>query len=330
MARPRKHLAVAVAVLALSVGASAAYAAWSATTSTPTNSFTSEADWVPPAVSSAIVAKTTGYLAGAVRSGGTYYVYANVSDSGNPASGINATNGVTTNSSTLTTGATAVALASGSFSAEGTGYNYRTASQTVGAAITAGSKAWTLATKDSVPNTLSPAFTSTVTVDNTSPSGSDVQAVNKGATVGKAEQGDTIVYTFNEAIDPASIISGWTGASTTLTVRGINGGGQNDSIQYWTATTGGTQISTLGTFTFGAKTYFTGTVNYGNSTIALPSPYTTLTVTLGTPDAPGSVGTGAAGTIAWGPSTSTYDRAGNPGSSTAVNESNGGSTDAEF
>ena len=39
---------------------------------------TAAADWAPPSVSSTVIAKQTGYLAGAIKQGGSYYVYVHV------------------------------------------------------------------------------------------------------------------------------------------------------------------------------------------------------------------------------------------------------------
>ena len=88
------------------------------------------ADNVPPSVSSTVISKTVPYLPGFIRQGGTYYVYANVTDGGCAPSGI-AT--VRANVSTVTTGSTAVALAAGAFTVGGVAYNYRSASLTANA-----------------------------------------------------------------------------------------------------------------------------------------------------------------------------------------------------
>ena len=61
-------------------------------------------DSTPPVVSGSVISKTTPYVPGFIRQGGTYHVYANVTDAG---SGV-AT--VTANVSTVTTGQTALAL----------------------------------------------------------------------------------------------------------------------------------------------------------------------------------------------------------------------------
>ncbi len=91
------------------------------------------ADDVPPSVSSTVISKTVPYLPGFVRQGGTYYVYADVTDGGCAPSGIET---VTANVSTVTTGATAIALAPGAFTIGGTAYNHRSASITANGTLT--------------------------------------------------------------------------------------------------------------------------------------------------------------------------------------------------
>ena len=76
-------------------------------------------DITAPVVSTTVIAKTVGYLAGSIKQGGTFYVYANITD----ASSITT---VTVNNSTLVaSGGTAVALTAGSYSVQGISYNYR-------------------------------------------------------------------------------------------------------------------------------------------------------------------------------------------------------------
>jgi chitinase len=53
----------------------------------------------------------------------------------------------------------------------------------------------------------------------------DVQTANAGATVGRIEAGDTITFTFDGPVPPDLVLSGWTGAPTTVTVDADNGGG---------------------------------------------------------------------------------------------------------
>src|SRR4051794_17981432 len=176
MARRRRHLAIALLVLVATVGAGTAYAAWSATTSTPTATFTSKADYMAPIVSSVVIHKgngtgKVGYFNGYVKTSGQYYVYANVAESGNPASGFAASNPVTANLANLGGSATG-ALTSGSCTSQGTSYNWCGGPFTVSAGTTAGTKTYTLTTTDQVPNTTTTA-TQNVVVDNTVPAGTD-------------------------------------------------------------------------------------------------------------------------------------------------------------
>jgi len=104
-------------------------AAYSGTTGNAANSFAAAADWVAPSGSPVAIGKTAGGATGAIKSLATYYVYANVTDAGNPASG---TATVTADVSAITAGQTAAAMTSGSYTANGVSYNYRSASLTAG------------------------------------------------------------------------------------------------------------------------------------------------------------------------------------------------------
>src|SRR4051812_4905227 len=128
MARRRRHLAVALVVFAGSVGGTTAYAAWSATTSTPNATFTSKADWVAPVVGTNTIHKgngtgKVGYFNSYVKAGNQFWVYANINESGNPASGFAASGPVTANLTNLGASATG-ALTSGSCSSQGGTYNW--------------------------------------------------------------------------------------------------------------------------------------------------------------------------------------------------------------
>jgi hypothetical protein len=51
-----------------------------------------------------------------------------------------------------------------------------------------------------------------------------VQTTNSG-TAARVTNGDTMTYTYSEPIDPDTILSGWTGASTAVQVDIVDGGG---------------------------------------------------------------------------------------------------------
>lgn len=100
---------------------------------------TAIADWTAPSAEASVIAPTSGGTPGYLKTAKpTYYVYAKVSDSGNPASGITS---VKANVNNLTSGQTAVTLTAGSYSVGGVSYNYRSASLTAGT-LSAGSKAY--------------------------------------------------------------------------------------------------------------------------------------------------------------------------------------------
>jgi hypothetical protein len=323
--------AVCLAALALA-GDGLTLAAFTGTTSSPGNRITAAPDFLAPAVTASVVGKSAGGTPGFVKQGGTYFVYANVTDDGNPASGVGA---VTADVSNVTTGQTAVALSAGSFSAGGVSYAYRSAQLTADPVLSEGSKSYSVSATDNASNGPSTANFS-VTVDNTVPSGSDVQTANGGATAGTAEAADTITFTFSEPIDPNSVLSGWTGSSTSVVVRVINGGllpTTADTVQIWNA--GNSAQLPVGTVTLPSGTYVGGTTGtdaalFGATGTASTMVMTgsTITVTLGTASGQAATPGLAAGAMSWVPSATATDRAGNATSTTTVNETGAG--DVEF
>ena len=185
------------------------------------------------------------------------------------------------------------------------------------------------------------ATVSITVVDNVAPTAVGVQTTNSG-TNGLMQQGDTITYTFSEPIDPASILAGWTGASTNVVVRAYDGNillgllGGNDSLQVYNSTN--TSLLPLGAVELGRPDYVTGllggTITFGDS--GTPSTMTmtgnTITIVLGTYDSVflGAVRSTASGTgaMTWTPSTTPDDLAGNALSGTPVTES--GTADRDF
>jgi hypothetical protein len=324
----RRRLAAAAAVLgAAATIAAAAGGTWAAFSATTSNSSTisSAPDFLGPSVTAAAVAKSNGCSAGYVRQGGTYRVYANVTDSGNPPSG---TTSVAANVSQLTTGSTSVALPSGSFSYGGVAFGYRSALVTANAILAAGAKTFSIATQDAAGNTAT-ASGLAVTVDNTAPTvaGADVQTQNTaGGTAGRPETGDTVTVTFPEQMDPCSILANWTSGSATVTVRLLNAGG-NDVLQVLDSG-GGTGVS-LGSVALG-RNYVGGAVDFTGSSMVQAGGAVTLT--LGTPDVPANVRTTVGDSaLVWTPSTLAYDRAGNLFSAAAgATVSETGAGDGEF
>jgi hypothetical protein len=325
-ARPALVAATIAAVL-LGTAAMARQSVWGNFTSTvanPGNSITAATDFRAPTASASAIGKTAGGIGGQIKKGGTYYVYANVSDSGNPASGVST---VTANVSSVTAGSTAVALSAGSFNLAGVSYGYRSAALTADTGLAAGSYAYSLTLTDVAGNSKTQTGFS-VTVDNTLPTGSDVQTTNGGTTNGLAEAGDKVTFTFSKAIDPNSILSGWSGSSTGVVVRLTNGSGaSNDTLAIYNSTNV-TQLP-LGSVNLGRTDYTGASITFGASGTAstMVMSGTTLTITLGTQSAAATTAAGT-GTMAWTPSASATDPAGNAVSTTAVNES--GAADKDF
>ena len=316
-------VALVVALLLVGLSAGLAYAVFSDPAPVTGNAFSTKADWQEPVVSESVIAKTVGYAPGFIKQNGAYYVYANVADGGNPPSGIST---VTANIATITTGQTAVTMTAGSYSVGGVSYNYRTASVTSNTTLTAGVYSYSIATTDAGGN----AGTTnglTVEVDNTAVSASDIQTANGGAIIGRADQGDTITYTFSEPVDPNSILAGWTGASTSVVVRLNDIFLGNDTVTIFNAANS-SQLP-LGSINLGRGDYTSSNRTFGAtgtaSTMVMSG--STITFTLGTQS--GSATTaGGNGTMSWSPSSTATDRAGNACTTTSRSET--GTSDKEF
>jgi hypothetical protein len=119
----------------------------------------------------------------------------------------------------------------------------------------------------------------TFKVDATKPTAVRVVGTNKpGGTAGKIEAGDTLTFTYSEAIAPASVLSGWNGSATNVSVRFTNNS-TKDTIQVYD--TGlSTQLG-MGTVATGGN-YVSGTTTF-TSSMALSADGTSIVITFGTP-----------------------------------------------
>jgi hypothetical protein len=291
-------------VLGLSGGALAAFAA---TTTDGPNRFIAAADWESPRVTRTIVAKTPGYLGGKIRQGGRFFVYAQIDDGGNPPAGVGT---VSADVSAFSTGGTAVAMTAGAFSVEGVLYNYRSATRTAINPMAAGTRTYSFTMADvAVPVHSQTQTGFTVTVDNTTPAPVNWITTNKaGGVAGRAEQGDIVTYTWNEPIDPESLIAGWNGGSPTMVTARIsfNGGGNG---RFRLRDAAGVTTLPFGTV-YLQRNYVTATTMFPNSTITMLG--NTVRVVLGAPAVPANMVTvTVASTPTWTPSAAAYDAAGN-------------------
>ncbi|HEY6729745.1 MAG TPA: hypothetical protein VI039_01840 [Solirubrobacterales bacterium] len=318
----RLALALLAALLSFATTAGVVWALYTSNATSNGNELVAAADWVAPSASASVIGKSQGGVPGYIKQGGTYLVYANVSDSGGPASGIAS---VSANASTVTTGQSAAALSSGSFSIGGVAYSHRSGTLTANASLAAGTYSYTLTSKDLANNSRTQSGY-TVIVDNTAPTAADIQTTAKsGGTAGRPELGDTITYTFSEPIDPTSILANWNGDATSVVVRITNTTGDPLTV-YNAANT--TQLP-LGSVNLGRNDYVTANATFGASGTASTMVLSgnAITITLGTVSS-GPTTASTTGTMSWTPSASAYDRAGNAATTTARSET--GTADREF
>jgi hypothetical protein len=307
----------AVLMLGLALVAGAVFGAFTSTNANPSNSVSAAPDWTAPTASRSVVGKTQGGTAGFVKNGGTYFIYAQVADTGNPASGVNTV--------AAKSGATTVPLASGSFTFASLSYNWRSAQQTL-PSTPEGTYPYQVDMTDNAGNSGSTTGF-TITVDNTAPTATDVQATNGGSIAGRPEQNDTITFTYSEPIEPGTILSGWTGAQTNVVVRINNNVSSNDQVQIFNSAN--TSQLPLGSVALGRTDYVTSNLTFGASGTAAKMTMSgnSVTVVLGTQSAAGTTASGT-GTMVWTPSATPTDRAANAASTANATES--GTADKEF
>lgn len=305
--RFRVQIALSLAALAacvLAVGFSAA-----SFTDSKQNAQTvsAVADWTAPSAEASVIAPTSGGTPGYLKSAKpTYYVYAKVSDSGNPASGVSS---VKANVNNLTSGQTAVTLTAGSYSVGGVSYNYRSTSLTAGT-LSAGSKAYSLTLADKAENTSSAEFSVTVLGSFAASSFSTTNV--SGGNEGKPEKGDTAIFTYNSAPLPSSIVSGWSGASPVSVTATITQSSSNDTLSVSSAAIGTVELK---------GNYVSKTVTFTSSSLTLEG--NSVVLTLGTPSSSSSIedDNGNRAPI-WKPSASAKDLAENACSTASVTAGN--------
>jgi hypothetical protein len=322
------RLALLVVVVSLGIlvaGAAGTDAAFVVATGNPANTFSTISDWKPPVTSRATVVKSQGGIPGYVRAGGSYTVVASVTDdpSSNPPAGLGA---VRSDVSTLTAGATALALPVAASTVGGQTYTHRSASSTVPAGKAAGSYTGTVTATDSAtPANTSAAFAFPVVVDNTAPTRTSAIIAN-GNVAGRIDAGDTITFLWSEIIDPESVLPGWNGSATDVTVQVVNKqGNTGDTVTVRNAAN--TADLTLGDITMRIRDYVSTTTLFGGPTNTTRSrmawnPSTgAVVVTLGPADTPATVTQSGTQTsnYQWAPVV-VFDRAGNLSDTTTYTE----------
>ncbi len=269
-------------------------------------SVSAAADFTAPTASAGTIAKTQGGAAGYIKKGGTYYVYANVADSGNPASGVAS---VKADVHSITSGQTGVTLVAGSYEADGVAYNYRSAELTANSSLGSGSKAYTFELIDKAGNDRETSFSVMVYAPFT---GSDFETENTAdGTEGKPEKGDTVSFAFNNVPEARTIVSEWTGGGTKSVTVSIAGTSTNDTLTVSGATVGSVELK--GDYTE------TSPVTFSGSSMSLSG--STVTIVLGTSSGVAKTNTTKVKPI-WTPVASIGDLAGNACSTAGVTGAN--------
>jgi chitinase len=171
---------------------------------------------------------------------------------------------------------------------------------------------------DNVGLTTATASVTRVIDNDTTPTGANVQVANGSGTSHKMDAGDTLTFSWSEPIAPGSILSGWNGSSTTVTVR-VTDSGSNDTLSIYDAAnstrlriTGASELTLRADRTDSAGARFTATAVQSGSSV---------TITLGALQSGTSKTNTKSQAMAWTPSISATDLAGNAVSSSVVNES---------
>jgi hypothetical protein len=293
------------------------FAAFTSPQGSPGNVVTAAPDWRGPTVTGG-GGKLAGPL-GYIKQGDTVYVYMNVTDTGNPASGVAS---VTASVTVPGFGTINLPMTAGTYTVRGQSYNYRSSPQATPPAFAEQTLSVETVATDNAGNITNTTFP--IIVDNTAAAATNVQAPSAGTT-SKAEANDTIVLSTSEQLDPYSILNGWSGAGQNITVRLVSGGAGNDTIQFYNQAN--TVQLPLGTINLGRSDYVANgiTVNFTSSSMVQSG--STITVALGTPS--GATTTAAnTGALVWTPSATATDLAGNAMSTAPRTET--GAADRDF
>jgi hypothetical protein len=164
-----------------------------------------------------------------------------------------------------------------------------------------------------------------VTVDNTAPTATNVQAANVG-TAGTINANDTLTFTWSEPMAPASILAGWDGGTQNIRAR-VNNVGTTDTLDLYNAAgttklnvVAATQALRLQADWVTAQVDFNATMTMtGNSVVV-----TIGSLISGTPRTAVTAGAN----MIWNPSTLATDAVGNPAAATVLTET--GVVDRDF
>ncbi|MCW2831759.1 MAG: fibronectin [Aeromicrobium sp.] len=189
---------------------------------------------------------------------------------------------------------------------------------------------------DGAARTTTSAVVASRIVDNSPVRGVDVQARNNGGTVGRLDSGDTLTYTYSEQVNPASVLAGWNGAATPVSLRLRDGnalglGNRGDAVDVLKGTAAvnlGSVVLNQDFMKTGKSAVFNGTMTASTVTVG-GVVRSVIVVQLGAQASGGglrNVTTAAA--MTWTPASGATDLNGNKCSTAPVTET--GTADRDF
>jgi hypothetical protein len=303
--------AFAAAAFACAQAIPATSSSFTATTGNSGNLITAASSWGPPTVGTRVAQKSLGGAANSIRPGGTFYVYANVTDTDTISS-------VTASVANIATVSSA-SMTAGSYTVAGTSYNYRSALLTAKSTLSTTSYTWSL-TATNAGGYTSSAASSTVSVNATTFDAADFAWDDGGSTTGRFEPGETVRWVFERDGEPDSIVAGWDGSP--MDVRFVladktPAGTTQDAVGLMSSTS--STLLPVGKVLLGASDFAaSGAVIYFNGSTMTVSG-NALIVTLGTWDAAASSKTVITWTpFAWIPDATPWDLFGNIATTTTA------------
>ena len=168
-----------------------------------------------------------------------------------------------------------------------------------------------------------PAAAQAATVlDTVVPVAQDIRSDNGSGSDGRADAGDTVTFTFSEAMRPASMLAAWSGASTPVLAKLVDAG-TNDTLHVWSADNGA-RLAVSNPLALGGD-YVPASGAVFDATMALGAAGTGLTVTLGSlrsgsVKAASNANVKKNGPLKWTPDVRATDLAGNRVSTAAVSK----------
>ncbi len=155
-----------------------------------------------------------------------------------------------------------------------------------------------------------------ITIENTTPTAKSISTSNvSGGTVGKAQTGDSMTFTYSTTMNPNSILAGWPGAATAVQVKFVAKTATDTTLTVWNSA-GTVQLALANPLNLGGNYVPSGGAVF-NATMVQNG--AAITVTLGSLVSGGvQAAAVTGGTLTWTPSASATDLAGNKSSTTSV------------